>query len=94
MNSLPAKALTIISSECTVDYAALRPPERTRMDTEAIVQNLDAEISRLEKARALLTGHTAPLKRGVAPARSQRVSAEGRARIAAAQRRRWAAKKK
>jgi hypothetical protein len=33
------------------------------MNTEAI----DAEIRRLEKARALLTGHTAPLKRGVAP---------------------------
>jgi hypothetical protein len=56
------------------------------MNTEAILQNLDAEISRLEKARALLTGHTAPLKRGVAP----RVSPEGRARIAAAQRKRWA----
>jgi hypothetical protein len=55
-----------------------------------IVQNLDAEINRLEKARALLTGHTAPLKRGVAP----RVSAEGRARIAAAQRKRWAKAKK
>ena len=55
------------------------------MDTEAIVQNLDAEIRRLEKARALLTG-----RRGVAP----RVSAEGRAKIAAAQRKRWAAKKK
>jgi hypothetical protein len=60
------------------------------MDTEAIMQNLDAEIHRLENARALLTGHTVPLKRGVAP----RVSAEGRARIAAAQRKRWAAKKK
>ena len=64
------------------------------MDTEAIVQNLDAEIRRLEKARALLTGHTAPLKGGVGPTSSQRVSAEGRARIAAAQRKRWAAKKK
>jgi hypothetical protein len=60
------------------------------MDTEAIMQNLDAEISRLEKARALLTGHTAPLKRGMAP----RVSAEGRARIAAAQRKRWAKAKR
>jgi hypothetical protein len=64
------------------------------MNTKAIVQNLDAEISRLEKARALLTGHTAPLKRGVAPKRSPRVSAEGSTRIAAAQRKRWAAKKK
>jgi hypothetical protein len=60
------------------------------MDNEAIVQNLDAEISRLEKARALLTGHPARLKRGVAP----KVSAEGRAKISAAQRKRWADKKK
>jgi hypothetical protein len=64
------------------------------MNTKAIVQNLDTEIRRLEKARALLTGHTAPLKRGVAPTRSPRVSAEGRARIAAAQRKRWAKAKR
>jgi hypothetical protein len=74
-NSIPVLALPIIPSD---------------MNTEAIVQNLDAEIRRLEKARALLTGHTVPLQRGVAP----RVSAEGRARIATAQRKRWAAKKK
>lgn len=35
------------------------------MDLEAIVQSIDAEITRLERARALLTGHTAPLKRGL-----------------------------
>jgi hypothetical protein len=29
------------------------------MNLDAIVQNIDAEISHLEKARALLTGHTA-----------------------------------
>ena len=40
--------------------------------------------------RALLAGHTAPLKRG----RRSTMSAEGRARIAAAQKARWAAKKK
>jgi hypothetical protein len=34
------------------------------MDLDAIVQDIDAEISRLEKVRALLTDHTAPLKRG------------------------------
>jgi hypothetical protein len=60
------------------------------MDTEAIMQNLDAEIHRLEKARAVLTGHTAPLERGGGP----RVSAEGRAKIAAAQRKRRAKAKK
>jgi hypothetical protein len=60
------------------------------MNTDEIMQTIDAEISRLEKVRALLTGHTAPLKRG----KRSKMSAEGRARIAAAQRKRWAAKKK
>jgi hypothetical protein len=61
------------------------------MNLEAIVQDIDAEISRLEKARALLTGHTAPLK----PAKKRRtMSAEGRARIAAAQKKRWAKAKR
>lgn len=66
-------------------------PIITGMDLEALVQNnIDAEISRLEKARALLTGHTAPLKRG----KRKPMSAEGRARIAAAQKKRWAKAKK
>jgi hypothetical protein len=60
------------------------------MNTDEIMQTIDAEISRLEKVRALLAGHTAPLKRG----KRSTMSAEGRARIAAAQRKRWAAKKK
>lgn len=66
------------------------------MDLDAIVQDIGAEISRLEKARALLTGYKVPLERGVPltePKRS-RMSAEGRARIAAAQRKRWAKAKK
>jgi hypothetical protein len=54
------------------------------MDLDAIVQSIDAEISRLEKARALLTDHIAPLKRG-----RRMMSAEGRARIVEAQRKRW-----
>ena len=37
----------------------------TAMDLDAIVQDVDAEVSRLEKARALLTGHTAPPRRAV-----------------------------
>jgi hypothetical protein len=60
------------------------------MNTDEIVQTIDAEISRLEQVRALLAGHTTPLKRG----KRSTMSAEGRARIAAAQRKRWAAKKK
>jgi hypothetical protein len=60
------------------------------MNTDEIVKTIDAEIMRLEQVRALLTGHTAPLKRG----KRSTMSADGRARIAAAQRARWAAKKK
>jgi hypothetical protein len=33
------------------------------MDLTAIVQSIDEEIVRLEKIRALLTDHAAPLKR-------------------------------
>ena len=38
------------------------------MDLDAIVQSIDEEITRLEYARALLTGNAAPLKRGLPPA--------------------------
>lgn len=64
------------------------------LDLDAIVQDIDAEVSRLEKVRALLTGHTAPLKRGMPPKKSSTMSAEGRARIAAAQKKRWAKAKR
>jgi hypothetical protein len=82
------------------------------MDTTTILQEIDAEITRLQQARGLLTGHTAPTKRGRASDRKtdaisfgvgskvaakpkrRRMSAEGRARIAAAQRARWAKSKK
>jgi len=65
------------------------------MDTAGIIQAIDAEIDRLRRARALLTEDTQPLKRG-APSSSGRreVSAESRARMAAAQKARWAKKKK
>jgi hypothetical protein len=73
------------------------------MDTVEVIQSIDAEIARLEKARALLNGHVStPAKRGrpvslkpVATAKPQRrkMSAEGRARIAAAQKARWAKSK-
>ena len=71
------------------------------MDRDAIVQAIDEEIERLGKARALLTGHTAPLERGlprttqpVGARKRWKMSAEGRARIAAAQWKRWAKPKR
>jgi hypothetical protein len=74
------------------------------MDLNEMVRAID-EIDRLNKARSLLTGHTASLKRALPrgnasipahkTARAKRtMSPEGRARIAAAQRARWAKAKK
>jgi hypothetical protein len=72
------------------------------MDTAEILQTIDAEIARLERARALLNGHTSAVKRGrptgssaTTLTRSRRkMSPEARARIAAAQKARWAKAKK
>ena len=65
------------------------------MDIASIVATIDAEIAKLEQARAIiLVGSTngtvaaAPKKR-----RRRRLSAEARKRIADAQRKRWAAQK-
>jgi hypothetical protein len=56
------------------------------MNRDAVVQALDEEITRLEKARAMLTGHTAPLKHGQpATFGLRKISAESRVRMAAAQ---------
>jgi hypothetical protein len=64
------------------------------MDMTPIIQFSDAEIARLEQAKTLLNGHTTPGKRG-RPIGSQatrtanlvrrKISPEGRARIAVAQ---------
>jgi hypothetical protein len=60
------------------------------MDLNEIVQAINAEIIRLEQVRALLTNHTASLKRAAPGRKRSKMSAEGRARIAAAQKARWA----
>jgi hypothetical protein len=67
------------------------------MDHDKIVEDIDAMIRSLEQARALLTGHEAPLKPGLPPSersglatKRRKVSAAGRARMAAAQKARWA----
>ena len=80
-----------------------------QMITNEILSALDEEINKLQQARALLTGNSAPVaapvKRGpgrpkktsTSPAKksAKRVlSEEARAKIAAAQKARWAAAKK
>jgi hypothetical protein len=66
-----------------------------------ILLHIDREISRLQKARTLLNGNGARLKvlsdvRLVNPGRKKRnrLSPEGRKRIAEAQKRRWAKERK
>jgi len=71
-----------------------------RMSTSEILSLIDAEIANLQQARALIadTGTKLPGRpKAVAVQKNKpkrTMSAEGRARIAAAQRKRWAAKKK
>ena len=72
------------------------------MNTREIVASLDAEIDRLRQVKALLAGASALKRRGRPPASSsvpatapkkRILSAHARARIAEAQRKRWAAQK-
>jgi hypothetical protein len=65
------------------------------MTPNDILASIDAEISRLQQARALLAGldGSQPAK-PKATRKTHKVSAEGRKRIAEAMRKRWAAKRK
>ena len=66
------------------------------MDTAAIIEQIDAEIERLEKVKALLTGETIAARRGRPPGSGMKrtLSPEARAKIAAAQKKRWAKAKR
>jgi len=67
------------------------------MNTEEILSSIDAEIAALKRVRAILTGTEAAdgrsPKAGRKPRKRKRkkMSAEARAKIAAAQKKRWAA---
>jgi len=58
-----------------------------------IIAQLDAEIAALQQARSMLSGLVTQ-KAATKRRKKHRISAEGRARIVAALKRRWAAKKK
>jgi hypothetical protein len=70
------------------------------MDIAAILREIDTEIENIQTAKALLARSNAPKKRGrqakspsiPSPANQERrtLSAEAKARIAEAQRKRWA----
>ena len=79
------------------------------MEVSRIIAEIDAQISKLQQARALLAGTTAPIARAgrgrpkgskntaAAPAavpRKRKLSPEGRKRIAEAMKKRWAERRK
>jgi topoisomerase IA-like protein len=64
------------------------------MDTSALIASIDSELSTLRQARALLAGRDGHVRPGRKPGKTRTMSAEGRARIAAAQRARWAKQKR
>lgn len=69
------------------------------MSLDHLLFAIDGEITRLQQARALLAGTSTASRDGKPAAPSERrvrrrLSAEARARIAEAQRKRWAAQKK
>jgi hypothetical protein len=67
------------------------------LETHQILQELDAEIRRLTEVRNLLAGARESVSANHAKApktKTHTMSADGRARIAAAQKKRWAAQKK
>jgi hypothetical protein len=60
------------------------------LSIEGIVQEVRAEIARLQQVLALLGGTVSVKKTKVAVRPKRKISAAGRKRIAAAQRARWA----
>jgi len=64
------------------------------MNTIELLSSIDSEIARLQEVRVLLAGSNAYVRRGRKPGKKRTLSAEARARIAAAQRARWAKQKR
>jgi len=64
------------------------------MPMNEILAGIDAEIARLERVRALLNGTSTNGSHKTTIGRRRRLSADVRARIAAAQKARWARIKK
>jgi hypothetical protein len=70
-----------------------------KMDTQSILAAVSEEIARLEQVKVLLSAGTGRVpdtsfRFGAKPRKKRVMSKEARERIAAAQRKRWAAQKK
>ena len=64
------------------------------MSTSRILFEIDSEIARLQKVRELLGGSNNGVAKRGRPTGKRTLSAEARAKIAEAQRKRWAKQKK
>jgi hypothetical protein len=76
------------------------------VEVSRIIVEIDAQISKLQQARALLAGTSAPAGRGrpkgsknaspttPSPRKRRKLSPEGRKRIADAMKKRWAERRK
>ena len=64
------------------------------MEIAKILVALDEEIHHLQQARAILTGNSKQAAPRKAVGKKRHLSAEARAKIAAAQKARWAKKRK
>jgi hypothetical protein len=64
------------------------------MDTAQLLSSIDSEIATLREVRSLLAGQDGSVRSGRKPGKKRTMSASARARIAAAQKKRWAAWKK
>ena len=64
------------------------------MDTSSLITAINDEIDRLTKVRELLRGGNGMASRAEVKRKRRALSAEARERIAAAQRKRWAAQKR
>jgi hypothetical protein len=66
------------------------------MSVETILASIDQEIAQLQRARSLLSGLSTKTKKtpkAVPRKKRRKMSAEGRKRIADAQKKRWAAQR-
>ena len=64
------------------------------MDMDNLIATIDSEIAVLKEVRGLLTGNSTGIHRATNHPKKRTLSAEARERIAAAQKKRWAAWKK
>jgi hypothetical protein len=64
------------------------------MNTTELLSSVEFEIATLKEVRSILVGKNTHVRSGRRPGKKRTMSADARARIAAAQKKRWAAWKR